>query len=210
MGIPERRAQTKEGLRTAILQAAGELFAAHGYESTSMRKIAERIGYSPTTIYLYFRDKDDLLQCLCQETFGLLAERLRNIDDPSATAIDRLKRACRAYIEFGVEHPSHYRATFMMPDRPSRGEASCESLLAAAMESYQHLRNGVLNCVSAGVFSGRDADTVTQVLWASMHGLTSLLVAKCQFPWADRETLISTLVDGMMHGLTGVRSSAAT
>ena len=59
--IRHRRDQEKQELRQTILNAAGELFLEQGYERFSLRKVAERIGYSPTTIYLYFRDKDDLL-----------------------------------------------------------------------------------------------------------------------------------------------------
>jgi AcrR family transcriptional regulator len=166
-----------------------------------MRRIAERIGYSPTSIYLHFRDKADLLQCLCKETFSRLTERFHAMDDPSAAPLDRLKKVCRAYIEFGVEHPNHYRATFMMPDHPMDQESDCESVLAAGMEAYGHFRRNIQGCMNAGLFATHDADTASQAMWASVHGLTSLLVAKCRFPWTDREALIDTLVDGMIHGL---------
>src|SRR2546427_9900091 len=74
--IRHRQAQEKQDLRQAILTAAGELFLEQGYERFSLRKVAERIGYSPTTIYLYFRDKDDLLFTVVDEGFERFGHQL--------------------------------------------------------------------------------------------------------------------------------------
>jgi len=76
MGVQERRAREKKELRQEILDAARDLFVREGFENVSMRKIAEKIEYSPTTIYLYFQDKADLLDCICEETFeGIASSR---------------------------------------------------------------------------------------------------------------------------------------
>lgn len=75
MGVQERRAREKKELRQEILDAAREMFVRDGFENVSMRKIAEKIEYSPTTIYLYFQDKADLLDCLCEETFTRLVKK---------------------------------------------------------------------------------------------------------------------------------------
>jgi AcrR family transcriptional regulator len=64
--MSEKRHKNKEAFRREILDAAREVFSVDGYGNFSMRKLARRIGYSPTTIYLYFRDKDELLFCLCE------------------------------------------------------------------------------------------------------------------------------------------------
>ena len=64
MGVKERREREKESLRQDILDVAREMFATEGYESVSMRKIADKIEYSPTTIYLYFKDKNELFYAL--------------------------------------------------------------------------------------------------------------------------------------------------
>jgi AcrR family transcriptional regulator len=76
MGTKERREREKDQTRTAILDAARELFVSLGYEGVSMRAIAEKIEYSPTVIYNYFRDKEALISELCQSDFGRLAEQL--------------------------------------------------------------------------------------------------------------------------------------
>ncbi len=80
LGSSERRAREKENLRRAILDAARELFVAEGYDAVTMRKIADRIEYSPTTIYLHFKDKDEILLCLSEEGFTLLRACLDKAD----------------------------------------------------------------------------------------------------------------------------------
>src|SRR6516164_5945422 len=115
MGIKERRARQKKYLRQEILDAASELFVREGYENVSMRRIADKIEYSPTTIYIYFKDKAELLEQVCKETFARLVERLSKIMEQPGDPIERLKHGLVAYIEFGLENPHQYRATFMMP-----------------------------------------------------------------------------------------------
>src|SRR5215212_11892612 len=114
MGLKERREREREEVRTKILDAARELFVSEGYEAVTMRRIAERIEYSPTAIYFHFRDKDALLRELCDTDFRAFAEGftvLARIADP----VERLRASGYAYIDFGMNNPSHYRLMFMTP-----------------------------------------------------------------------------------------------
>src|SRR4051794_32557040 len=115
MGVQERKAREREELRQEIVEAARQLFIEEGYDAVSMRKIADRIEYSPATIYLYFRDKSDLLDCVCADTFRKLVARLQSIGGEPTEPVDRLRRGLRAYVDFGLENPADYRVTFMMP-----------------------------------------------------------------------------------------------
>src|SRR4028119_945854 len=115
MGVKERRERDKENLRQEILDAASRMFAEEGYQNVSMRKIADKIEYSPTTIYLYFKDKNDLLMQICEETFAMLYAKMQQIEKQSGSSLDCLKKGIRAYIEFGLEHPNHYEVTFIAP-----------------------------------------------------------------------------------------------
>src|SRR5262245_13910881 len=106
MGSNERREREKEKLRAKILDAARELFAQHGYEAVTMRKIADRIEYSPTALYFHFKDKNELVRALCQHDFQAFADRLvavASVSDP----IERLLKASEAYVDFAHEHPNH-------------------------------------------------------------------------------------------------------
>src|SRR5437870_13726763 len=95
MGVQERRARRKEGVREEILDAARTLFVKEGYEHVSMRKIAEKVEYAPGTIYLYFRDKAEILDRICEETFARLAIRLEAISRDQADPLDCLRRGLR-------------------------------------------------------------------------------------------------------------------
>src|SRR5438270_2023087 len=102
MGVQERRAREKEGVREEILDAARTLFVKEGYEHVSMRKIAEKVEYAPGTIYLYFRDKAEILDQLSEETFAKLEKRMHAIHDDPSSPLDALRRGLRTYIQFGI------------------------------------------------------------------------------------------------------------
>ena len=112
MGSTERRTREREDVRRRILDAARELFAAEGYEAVTMRKVAERIEYTPPAIYFHFKDKLELIQALVQQDFQDLAGHfvpLAEIEDPW----ERLAQMGRDYVDFAVEHPNSYRLLFM-------------------------------------------------------------------------------------------------
>src|SRR6266699_6751169 len=112
-GIRHRQEQEKQELRQAILTAAGELFLEQGYERFSLRKVAERIGYSPTTIYLYFRDKDDLLFSVVDEGFMRFGQQLAAAAESHEDPWERLNALGQAYVAFGLQNPVYYQLMFM-------------------------------------------------------------------------------------------------
>jgi AcrR family transcriptional regulator len=199
LGVKERRTREKESLRQEILDAARELFIEEGYESVSMRRIAEKIEYSPTTIYLYFQDKAELLNSICGETFELLINRLEGIQGGVTDPILRVKAGLREYILFGLENPQHYRVTFMAPHMHPPEKFT--DTLSAGMRAFAILQQCVSDCVEAGAFHPVDVNAVSQALWAGSHGVTSLLIAKEGFPFVERDTLINMVVDTMVKGL---------
>src|ERR1700733_10734562 len=112
MGIKQRREREKSDTRDKILDAGRELFISYGYEGVSMRKVAEKIEYSPTAIYLHFADKDDLFHQLCQEDFRQCAEVFQRAAMPSDLVV-RMREIGRVYVEFGLRYPNHYKLMFM-------------------------------------------------------------------------------------------------
>jgi AcrR family transcriptional regulator len=79
MGTTDRRTRHRASLRREILDAASRLFVEEGYDRVTMRGVAQRIEYSPTTIYLHFKDKAELFGAVCEETFSQLSERLETL-----------------------------------------------------------------------------------------------------------------------------------
>jgi|SRR5689334_21462793 len=201
MGAHERRARQKGLLRQEILRAASELFVRDGYENVSMRRIADRIEYSPTTIYLHFQDKAELLENVCHETFSRLVKRLNRIEEQTADPLECLKRGLVAYIEFGLENPDHYRATFMMPlpdDLRKKKHARNES---PGMQAFSFLRRGVAGSIEKSRLPAMDVELASQTLWAGIHGLTSLLITHAGFPWVKRERVVQGMVNTLLSGL---------
>jgi AcrR family transcriptional regulator len=201
MGPKQRREREKETLRQEILDAARELFVKEGYENVSMRRIAEKIEYSPTTIYLYFEDKASLLFAICDETFAKLAKRMETIVKGEDDPVESLKRGCRAYVEFGLKYPNHYRVTFINHPQIHLGADHYLRDGSMGMRAYGFLRAGVEQCIKQKRFRESDVDAVTQMIWAGGHGLTSLLITKPDFPWANRNQLIDLLIDTLVEGL---------
>jgi AcrR family transcriptional regulator len=199
MGIQERRTRQKLSLRQEILDAARELFVRDGYENVTMRRIAERIEYSPTTIYLHFKDKDELLHEICEEMFRELADQLEAVSAAETDPVEGLKKGLRTYIEYGIRHPQHYRVTFMMPaDYPIPAEEYPRS--SQGGRAFTTLVTAVGKCIAAGRFAETEIMLASQILWAGVHGLTSLLIAEPDFPWADRKELIPRMVEFLVKG----------
>jgi AcrR family transcriptional regulator len=201
MSVKQRREREKENLRQLILDTAREMFAEEGYASVSMRKIADKIEYSPTTIYLYFKDKNDLFKQICDETFAKLGERLQAIGKTHGRTLGGFRAGLRAYIEFGLEHPKHYEVTFMLPLTENLGKTEMKYADSLGKKAFDYLRNGVVSCMENGVIEKGDVDLVSQTLWAGIHGVTSLLIGHENFPFVDKKMLIDSVIDTMLKGL---------
>ncbi|MGA2098730.1 MAG: TetR/AcrR family transcriptional regulator [Candidatus Acidiferrum sp.] len=201
MGVKERKERQKKFLRQEILDAASELFVRDGYENVSMRRIADKIEYSPTTIYLYFKDKGELLEQLCKEMFGRLVQRLSKIMEQPGDPVERLRRGLLTYIHFGLENPHHYRATFMMVLPEDFDEKKMHQEDSPGMQAYAFLTRGLEDCVQAGKMPPLNVELAAQTLWAGVHGITSLLITDRDFPWVGREKVIHSTVDTLVAGL---------
>ena len=201
MGVKERREREKENLRQEILDAASEMFAEEGYRNVSMRKIADKIEYSPTTIYLYFEDKTDLLNQICEETFGKLGRQISEITENEPDPLVSLGKGLRAYIEFGLQHPNHYEVTFITPITENLERQMQPFENSMGQRAFEYLRTGVGECIAAGKLKKGDVDLISQTLWAGVHGLTSLLIGHSGFPFVARDKLIDSLIETMLNGL---------
>ena len=202
MGVKERKLRQKKFLRQEILDAASELFVKEGFENVSMRRIADKIEYSPTTIYLYFRDKAELLEQVCAETFARLSAHLTRILEQPGDPLERLKRGLLAYIDFGLENPHHYRATFMMPIPEGFDKEKYSRPDSPGMQAFDFLRRSVYDCITAGKFQSSDPEIISQSLWSGVHGITALLITFDKgFPWVNQRQLIPFVVDTLISGV---------
>jgi len=195
MGVRERREREKANLREEILDAARTLFVKEGYERASIPKIAEKIEYAPGAIHLYFRDKAEILERLCDETFSRLEKRMQAIHADLSDPLDALRRGLRTYIQFGVDNPNHYIVTFVQAkqlphDRqPQAGQRS----LRRASGGRRALDRGRTTQLRRP--GGR-----AEALWAGAHGVTTLLIAS-DFPFIEPNRLIDRVVHILIEGI---------
>lgn len=199
MGVQERRAREKEELRQEIMEAARELFVKEGFDNVSMRKIAEKIEYSPTTIYLYFQDKADLLDCIVEETLLNLQARLDSLRHGQDLVAD-LKAGLTAYIEYWTFHPNDFRVAFMTDLNALDPTRSWRCMVVGAA-LYSSLRRSLKECADAGALEYRDLETASQAVWAAIYGLVALFIMKPHFPWVDQAVLIDTVVNGAVNSM---------
>src|SRR5215471_21011752 len=200
MGVTERRERERQAVRQEILDAARALFLEEGYERTSMRKVAQKIEYSPTTIYLYFHDKRELLESICAETFSKFVKSLQAIGQANEDPLQNLRATIRAYVEFGLENRNDYWVTFMMADQ-EKAQIRYFQPDHPGTKAFMYLVGVVAECVRRKKIRNVDPNVAAQVLWSAVHGLTSLLLAKPDFPWAAKDDLIDGLGDALIEGL---------
>ncbi|MFN4315215.1 MAG: TetR/AcrR family transcriptional regulator [Chitinophagaceae bacterium] len=173
MGIRERKIKHKEDLKQSILAAAKKLFLSEGYGATSIRKIAAEIEFSPTTIYLYYKDKAEIAHALHQEGFKELGSRfavLAHIEHP----FERLKAMGRVYIQFALEHREYYELMFIMSEPLDYLAEGNEDCWQEGQQAFHFLLGTITECQKVGYFTAFDAESFSLMVWSTMHGLCTL------------------------------------
>ncbi len=201
-----RRARARRGegelLRAEILEAAERLLIETGDQgAVSIRAIADAVGVTPPSIYLHFADKNKLLAAVCEVRFqhfdAFMTEATAGIEDP----LEVLWARGRAYVRFGLDHPEQYRILFMT--RPLTDVAPGELDRLPGLAAFGHLVDEVARCMDAGAIAAGDPFLVATSLWTAVHGITSLLIARPDFPWPDLDRLMAHLIDVHSRGLQG-------
>lgn len=173
MGTKERKTRQKAEMRDAILSAALNLFSDEGYDNVTMRKIAEEIEYSVGTIYLYFKDRDEIffeLHKLGFEEFYKRQLAIQYVKDP----LQRLTEHGLAYIQFAVDQPQYYDLMFIsrIPAKTIKEQHDWKS----GHRTYELLKLNISQAKDAGYFKDVDLEVAAFSLWSFVHGISSLFV----------------------------------
>ena len=191
-------------VRGAILAEATRLFKEHGVDGFSMRQIASAIGYSATTIYLHFKDKNHLMYAVCESGFqefgAALARGAARESDPR----ERLRALGRAYVDFALSHPLHYEVMFIRPKEWAIGPMTDERVGTdrADPESFAGLVAAIQVAADAGVFRGTAHQglavrEIAMQFWAAIHGVVALAIS------------MNDQMDGFDHHAVRARGEAA-
>ncbi len=201
LGVTERRARQKTLLRQEILDAAREILVREGYDGLSMRKVAEKIDYSPTAIYLHFKDRDDLVFSVCEEVLAGLVRDLQSVARQHPDPLIALKKGLRRYVEFGLSHPQQYLAVFGVPHQEPGVVMREKRPDSMGLQAFGFLPRLVGECVRLKKVRKVDVDLTSRALWASIHGITSLLIVMPGFDWGNRDKVIDQLLELLLQGL---------
>jgi AcrR family transcriptional regulator len=172
MTIAKRKQREKHEMRQLILDAARRIFLRKGFEQTGLRNIAEEIDYSPGTIYLYFKDKDELFHALHEEGFKIMLQKmlpLQHVSDP----FERLKAMGRVYMEFAFENKDFYDLMFIMSAPMDHHEKDHEQW-EMGHNTLNQLKGILRDCKEQGRFKNYDIEYLSFSIWSSMHGMCAL------------------------------------
>ena len=199
----ERRERERAETRRQILDAARQMFVHRGYEGTTMRAIAEKIGYTPTAIYHHFKDKDALVAELSALDFRALTQALQRVTSV-ADPVVRLDKMGKEYVEFGLTHPMQYQ--FMFMTRRAQDGALDATRGDPGAQCYEFLRQTCSDVVATGRLRRQfsDPDELAQVAWGSLHGLVALQVTKGAdpaFEWRDVRKTAARMRDALIRGM---------
>ncbi|WP_177177324.1 TetR/AcrR family transcriptional regulator [Bacillus sp. MUM 116] len=188
-------------MKLVIIEAAVQLFLTEGYENVSMRKIAQKIDYSPTAIYKYFANKEEILLQLLMHGYAIFLNSLKSgvAKSGAKEADEKLKASLHAYINFGLSHPDYYRLIFIENLHQLQKMMTQED---DRVRGFILLTELVTEAMNAGGLKKNDVQLVSQSLWSSLHGVTSILITFPDFSWHDQEEFVSFQVDAMMKGLS--------
>jgi AcrR family transcriptional regulator len=189
-------------LRGVLIAVATELLAEEGVHTLSLRKIAQKAGVSHNAPYMHFADKEAVLAAIAEEGFRLLSETVREAISQlgNSSTRQRLIAASTAYVNFAMNHLNHVQVMFYPYDLEKY-----PSLLEASQASLNHLFELVEVGQANGELTSDNPHTITKVIWAMVHGVTTLSTAyKTNILSPDSpltEETISTFMDCLLDGL---------
>jgi len=185
--------------RGEILAEATRIFLEEGVANATMRRIAAAVGVSTTALYVYFPDKDAILQAIAEATFAELLEVLEAAQRGHATVPDRFRAGLRAYVDFGLARPDAYRLTFLSSG--AGGIPDPCATIQAADHSFAILQRGIEDMMAAGLFRQGTSEPAAEAIWACLHGVTALLLDQAAHVSTPPEHLVEQVISIVIAGL---------
>jgi AcrR family transcriptional regulator len=199
LGVKERHEREREAVARAILDAARELFVAEGYQNVSIRKIAERIEYSPAAIYSYFPSKDDIFFALAEEGFRMLATA-ESLATPGPDPVENVRRAFWDFYSFSTQHPEYYALMFV--DRTVPRISRDWERFAFVHEMEGKVASEIQRGVETGAFpKGLRAESAVAVLVAAVHGAAAMRLCERMHPGDSGDELAHDAIETTLAGL---------
>jgi AcrR family transcriptional regulator len=200
MGVKERQERDREVLTGRILDAARELFVAEGYRNVSIRKIAEKVEYSPAALYSYFPSKDAVFFALAEEGFRKLFEFTNEPTMATADPLTAVRHGFLRYYQFSRAHPEYFELMFV--DRSVPKISHEWERFGFVGQMIDEVRAVIKRGIDAGQFpSGTDPDVAFHILWAAVHGPATVAVCDRLAPDEDPDALARDTLEAAIAGL---------
>lgn len=201
-------------LERDILDEARRALVEKGYTALSMRRIAEAVGCTATSIYLYFRDKDALFHALIDEGFAALNARLQQAADGDSRTegaddpLQRVRRLCTEYVRFGLDNPEFYEIMFMLhPEHTQRYPAIKYRRARRGLELFAEALRRLPDRETA---SDDELRLLATTVWCSLHGTVSLLVSERVDVRVDRDMLLDRAVQLGVDAAAGLGATTSS
>jgi AcrR family transcriptional regulator len=205
MGSQQRRQRAKDDLRTKILTAAREIITEEGFDALTMRKLADRVEYSPASIYLHFRNREQIAVEVSRAGYVDFLAAISAAADahPPADVVARFKALCQAYVRFGLEHPQTYELIFMKDPAYLTAVFAEQAPDDPATKSYDLLVQTAQALIATGHTAAKATPIeLAETIWAAVHGIVSLKLTCPAFPTAPTEVLTRIMTETLLRGLS--------
>ena len=203
MGITERKEMEKAELRKKISEAAAEIIRSEGIGKLSIRKIGVKIDYSPSIIYHYFKNKEDIINLIIEDGYGkilkMLKEALPKKESPKLSLVSMF----REYIELVLEMPDYYQEVLFRGDGiGSPRMRVLERGVAKRNQTFGYLVSIIDQGVESGEFDVSSSEMTAQVIWCGTFGLLSRLIIEKELEKQQVEALINKHLELMIKSIS--------
>ncbi|REL33412.1 TetR/AcrR family transcriptional regulator [Rhodohalobacter sp. SW132] len=192
-------------LRDDILTVSRTLLIKEGFGKMSMRKIAGEVDVSATSIYLHFKNKDELILALIETSIGRLAnvlqQQLEDGDDP----IRKLEKMADGFIYFALNHPQEYEIIYMV--RPEEMPRFPKEKFEQIRKIYELLADIIKEGKERGILHVDDPLMSAYTVWAQLHGVASVVISKRLDTRIPTDTFIKQAVDHIIQGFISQKTT---
>ena len=177
MGVSERRIRERLDTRQSILATARALFLLKGFEATTIRNIAEKIEYSPSTIYQHFKDKNEIFYTLHTESFLELVKQMKR-SELHENPLEQLIALGKIYIQFAEDNPELYDLMFIMEAPIDFLNLLDETQWIEGKTAFDYLKSVISACIDKGLIKETDVDSLAYLIWSTVHGMVTISIRK--------------------------------
>ena len=188
-------------LRRALLDEALRTIQAHGANHLTLRAVGERLGVSRSALYRHFADKQALLAAVGREGFRMLRQAVADAWEHNGRGRTGFEAMAKAYVQFAVAHPSHYRVMF---GGFIESATKDEDLMGEARAAFQVLVDAIVDQQNNGLIRRDDPVLIARFTWALVHGISMLVIDGQLRETGQREAVEQYAIERIRASLAAV------